>query len=62
MIDFQSKISDFDSNVCGKIPVNLINVIQPYSTLLVADIEDHKIIQVSVNATDISEGTPFLQA
>lgn len=45
----QELLNKYDSEFCGNLPIHLINVIQPYGVLLVADIATLNIIQVSEN-------------
>ncbi|HEY6900275.1 MAG TPA: GAF domain-containing protein [Puia sp.] len=41
---------NYDSELCGKVPIHLINTIQPYGVLLVLDRATLEIIQASENA------------
>ncbi|RAU82891.1 GAF domain-containing protein [Pontibacter arcticus] len=41
---------NYDSELCGSIPLHLVNLIQPHGMLLVLDKVDYTIIQVSENA------------
>src|SRR5690606_23860885 len=50
--------SNYDSEFCGSLPIQLINLIQPYGVLLVIRKSDRTIIQVSENASEIFE-IPF---
>jgi len=50
--------NNYDSEFCGNLPVHLINVIQNYGALVVADQVSGKIIQVSENAARVF-GLPF---
>ncbi len=45
----QTKISKYDSEFCGSLPIHLINLIQPYGALLVVEKNTLKLIQVSTN-------------
>lgn len=47
-----SYLKNYDSEFCGKIPLNFTNFIQPYGMLIVLD-QDLKIIQVSENCSQI---------
>ncbi|MBS1602122.1 MAG: GAF domain-containing protein [Bacteroidetes bacterium] len=44
---------NYDSELCGKVPIHLINTVQPYGVLLVLDRETLAISQVSENTTGI---------
>ncbi|EDM36207.1 phytochrome-like protein [Pedobacter sp. BAL39] len=48
---------NFDSDFCGSLPLQHINLIQDYGYLLILDIEDLKVIQASEN-TDAITGKP----
>ncbi len=50
--------TNYDSDFCGSVPIQLINLIQPYGVLVVVRREDHKMIQVSENATEVF-GMPY---
>lgn len=43
---------NYDSTFCGSVPLNQINLIQPYGILLVLDKSNYKIIQVSENIAE----------
>lgn len=45
--------TNFEQEFCGRVPLNQTNLIQPHGVLLVVDKEDHRILQVSENATDV---------
>jgi len=45
----------YDSEFCGKVPIHLTNLIQPYGVLMVVETTGFQIIQVSENATAIFE-------
>lgn len=45
--------TNYDSDFCGSLPLNNINVIQDYGYLLVVEKEKFKILQVSENAGDL---------
>ncbi|QHS60933.1 GAF domain-containing protein [Chitinophaga agri] len=42
---------NFDATFCGSVPLHQINLIQPYGMLLVIQLADYKIVQVSENIT-----------
>ena len=44
---------NYDSELCGKVPIHLINTVQPYGILLVLDRSSLAIIQLSENAQTI---------
>lgn len=44
---------DFDSEFCGSIPLNFLNLIQPHGVLLVLKKEDYSIVQTSENCSEI---------
>ena len=44
---------NYDSEFCGKVPIHLINTVQPYGVLLVLSRPDLGIVQVSENAPAI---------
>ena len=44
---------NYDSEFCGKVPIHLINTVQPYGALLVLSRPDLEIIQTSENASAI---------
>jgi len=44
---------NYDSELCSKVPIHLINTVQPYGVLLVLDRETLAIIQASENTSDI---------
>lgn len=44
---------NYDSELCGKVPIHLINTVQPYGVLLVLHRPTLSIIQLSENATAI---------
>lgn len=46
----QQLIKNNDTEVCGKLPVNLINLVQPYACLLVINKLNNSIVQVSENS------------
>ncbi len=50
--------TNYDSDFCGSLPIQLINLIQPYGVMVVIRREDHAIIQVSENATEVF-GVPY---
>jgi len=43
----------YDSEFCGKVPIHLINTIQPYGVLLVLSLTSLEIIQASENVADV---------
>ncbi|MGC3945115.1 MAG: GAF domain-containing protein [Chryseolinea sp.] len=45
--------TNYDSDFCGKVPIHLTNLIQPYGVLVVVDTARYEIIQVSENAAVI---------
>lgn len=47
------RATSYDSDFCGKLPVHLTNLIQPYGALLVVESVDGKIIQVSENIVSL---------
>lgn len=49
---------NYDSEFCGSLPIQSINLIQPYGVLLVIRKSDSTIIQVSENASELF-GVPF---
>ncbi len=44
---------DYDSEMCGSIPLHLVNLIQPHGVLLVLDIQTYSILQVSENVEQV---------
>ena len=48
-----AKKTNYDSDFCGSLPLNHINVIQDYGYLLVVDNRDFKILQVSENVNQL---------
>lgn len=44
---------DYDSEFCGSIPLNFINLIQPHGILMVIEKNQYKIVQVSENIESI---------
>jgi chemotaxis family two-component system sensor kinase Cph1 len=48
-----AKKTNYDSEFCGSLPLNHINVIQSYGYLLVLDKLNFRILQVSENCTDL---------
>src|ERR1700760_2299472 len=44
---------NYDSELCGKVPIHLINTVQPYGVLLVLHRSTLRIIQTSENAATI---------
>lgn len=44
--------ANYDSEFCGSIPLNFINLIQPHGVLLVLNKEDLRIVQVSENTEE----------
>lgn len=56
----QQLINKYDSEFCGNVPIHLINVIQPYGALIVADKAKKEIVQLSENVTALT-GTPFTE-
>lgn len=51
-------ITNYEAEFCGKVPLNLTNLIQPHGVLLVVDQKDFRILQLSENASEIF-GTNF---
>ena len=51
-------LTNYDSEVCGKLPIHLTNLIQPYGLLLVVETATERIIQVSENVTDVFGRSP----
>ncbi len=45
--------TNYDSDFCGSVPIQLINLIQPYGVLVIIRREDHSIIQISENASEV---------
>ncbi len=45
--------ANYDSDFCGSIPLNFINLVQPYGVLLVLDRKNLNIVQLSENTMDI---------
>ena len=50
--------TNYDSEFCGSLPIQLINLIQPYGVLLVIRKSDSTILQVSENASEMF-GIPY---
>lgn len=48
-----AKKTNYDSEFCGSLPLNHINVVQSYGYLVVLDKTDFHILQVSENSTDL---------
>lgn len=48
------KNNNYDSEFCGSLPLQFINLIQPYGVLLVLSKEDFTILQASENIADIT--------
>ncbi|NCD72554.1 GAF domain-containing protein [Mucilaginibacter agri] len=48
-----AKKTNYDSEFCGSLPLNHINVVQPYGYLVVLDKASFRILQVSENGTDL---------
>ncbi len=46
---------NYDSELCGKVPIHLINTVQPYGVLLVIDRNSLEVIQVSENVDAVFE-------
>lgn len=46
-------IGSFDSDFCGSIPLNFINLIQPHGILLVVDKNNYTIVQASENVKQV---------
>ena len=44
---------NYDSELCGKVPIHLINTVQPYGVLLVVSRRSLEIVQASENAASI---------
>lgn len=44
---------NYDSELCGSLPIHLTNMIQPYGVLLVIGVGDHQIVQASENTEKI---------
>ena len=44
---------NYDSDFCGKVPIHLTNLIQPYGVLVVVETARYEIVQVSENASAI---------
>lgn len=53
-------MKNFDSELCGSLPIHLTNHIQPYGVLLVIDRKDFKVIQASENS-NLVFGDPIQQ-
>lgn len=51
------KQKNYDSEFCGKVPIHLTNLIQPYGVLLVVEAAGFRIIQVSENASAIFDAS-----
>lgn len=49
---------NFDSEFCGSLPLNNVNLIQDYGYLIVTDRADMTIVQLSENAEDVLGNTP----
>jgi two-component system, chemotaxis family, sensor kinase Cph1 len=49
---------NYDSELCGSLPIHLTNSIQPHGVLIVLDTQAEKIIQVSENAEQVF-GIPY---
>ena len=45
--------TNYDSEFCGKVPIHLTNLIQPYGVLVVVDTTQFNVIQVSENADKV---------
>ena len=45
--------TNYDSDFCGKVPIHLTNLIQPYGVLAVVDTTQFNVIQVSENADKV---------
>ncbi|MXV51102.1 GAF domain-containing protein [Pedobacter sp. HMF7647] len=45
--------TNYDSDFCGRLPLNQTNMIQPYGYLLIVEASEMKIIQVSENVTEL---------
>ena len=45
--------TNYDSEFCGKVPIHLTNLIQPYGVLVVVETNNFEIIQTSENAPEI---------
>lgn len=56
----QQLINKYDSEFCGNLPIHLINVIQPYGGLIVADRDKKEIVQLSENISALV-GKPFTE-
>ena len=44
---------NYDSEMCGSIPLHLVNLVQPHGVLLVLDKKDYHILQISENAKEL---------
>lgn len=55
---FMAQKKNYDSDFCGSLPLNQINVIQDYGFLLAVNAENLQVIQFSVNLTDLTEIDP----
>ncbi|WP_162426728.1 GAF domain-containing protein [Pontibacter pudoricolor] len=44
---------NYDSEMCGTIPLHLVNLVQPHGVLLVLEKNDYRILQISENAGDL---------
>ena len=44
---------NYDSEMCGSIPLHLVNLIQPHGVLLVLDKKNYQILQISENAEQL---------
>lgn len=53
-----SSSTNYDSNFCGSLPLQHINIIQSYGYLLVAERESLRIVQVSENVVDLFGKSP----
>jgi light-regulated signal transduction histidine kinase (bacteriophytochrome) len=49
--------SNYDSELCGSLPIHLTNLIQPYGVLLVVDKDDMHIVQASENTDKVFSKT-----
>lgn len=49
---------NFDSEFCGALPIQHINLIQDYGYLIVLDLNDLAVVQISENITDLTGKAP----
>ncbi|HEY0742733.1 MAG TPA: GAF domain-containing protein [Chryseosolibacter sp.] len=53
--------TNYDSELCGSLPIHLTNSIQPHGVLVIIDRKSYNIIQISENA-EVVFGIPFEEA